>query len=48
MPEIFYMWHLFMLKARTVAYKFYNAVYFHCKEYSLKALSFCFQKILLT
>lgn len=40
MLEIFYMWNLFMLKAINITYKFYNAVYFHGKEYSLKALSF--------
>lgn len=34
------MFNLFMLKSRTVAYEFYNAVYVNGKEYSLKALSF--------
>jgi len=44
MLEISYRWYLFMLKARTVAYKFYKTVYFHGKACSLKALSFCFRK----
>lgn len=43
-----YMLNLFMLKARTVAHEFCKIIYFNGKEYSLKALSFWFQKIELT